>query len=120
MFGKRTYTRNNQHRQQNTKGGKMDAKTEVEFFFNEFLAGPRSNGPCQAMVRHLQMSLRNGSIDIPSIVRFLIRELTEAREDLVTYMQLNGKPAPIQLSADTEEGKQLIKNLMEMYKKKEE
>ena len=97
----------------------MTAREEIIQYLYEFLGSPKDYNGSQNIARYITSAMEhNELLGTNFVMDMLLKRIDTLTEELEKYISLNGKPPAIQISADTEEGKQLIKNLIEIQNKK--
>lgn len=97
----------------------MTEREKTILLFKDYLKTP--NRPHSVMVdKYKTLFELNQEVSVSSVVGVFLEIMDGYRTNIDHLTVKSSQPTSFQISADTEEGKQLIKNLMEMYKKKEE
>lgn len=99
-------------------GKKMTEEFKVQILFNSYLGSPNDYSRSQAFIRRLDQEFRNGHIQLSDIIDMLIEEMDRAKRLHQELVENNCTPPPIVIAPETEEGKALLKSIIEMQNKK--
>lgn len=97
----------------------MTTREETIHFLNSFVGSLKDSKKSQLIARYMLMTMvRDETIGLEFILSTLFQQIDSMADELEKYISYHMRPYSIQISADTEEGKQFIRNFIEMQNKK--